>query len=143
MVPISDDPHRFAPGAVLQHEDGRELTVSAARDHSGRLLVSFAGVSTRDDAESLRGALYVAAEAARDLGEEEFWPHDLEGCEVFTAHGTRVGVVARVIVRPAQDLLAIETDAGERLVPFVAPIVTEVDLEGRRVTLEPPEGLLD
>lgn len=44
---------------------------------------------------------------------------------------------------PMQDLLAVRTpDAGEVLVPFVAAIVPEVDLEHGRVIVDPPPGLL-
>ena len=43
---------------------------------------------------------------------------------------------------PAQDLLVLDTPDGERLVPFVKEIVTEVDVEAGRVTVDPPEGLL-
>lgn len=143
MERISDDPSRFEPGAVLVHEDGRRLEVVSARPHRNRLLVLFAGVDSRPAAENLRGALYVDATARRELDEGEFWEHELVGCRVFLVDGREVGRVARVIPRPAQDLLEIDTPAGARLVPAVKEIVVTVAPEEDRVVIDPPEGLLD
>lgn len=143
VMRISDDPHRFDPGATLIHEDGRELTVRSSRSHRDRFLVHFEGAIDRESAHTLRGALYVGPSSVRELDQSEFWEGDLVGCAVVRADGAEVGKVTDVIVRPAQDLLQIETPHGDRLVPFVAQIVTDVDAEGRRVTIDPPEGLLD
>ena len=143
MVPISDDPARFEAGSTLWHEDGRTLTVAGSRRHRDRLLVRFEGASTRDDAEALRGSLYVDAGELRALGEGEFWEHELVGCEAVDPTGASLGTVGRVVPGAAQDLLALDTAAGERLVPLVAAIVTEVDVAGRRIVVEAPEGLLD
>ena len=44
---------------------------------------------------------------------------------------------------PAQDLLEIQTADGPRLVPFVAALVPEVDLEAGRLTVGDLTGLLD
>lgn len=143
VVVISDDPHRFEPGASLRHADGRTLTVEARRTHGDRVLVKFAGVETREEAVSLRGALYVPSSAKRQLGADEFWHDDLVGCTVVLADATEVGTVSSVIAAPAQDLLEIATSSGDRLVPLVKEIVTRVDLGIRRITIDPPEGLLD
>jgi 16S rRNA processing protein RimM len=143
VIRISDDPRRFEPGSQLLHEDGRSLVVESARDHRNRFLVKFEGVDDRDAADALRGPLYVESSDARDLAEGEFWEHDLEGLEVVRAGtGERVGTISYVQPGPAQDLLVVDTPAGERMVPLVADIVTAVDLSAGRVTVDPPEGLL-
>ena len=143
VIPISDDPRRFEPGSQLVHEDGRTLAVESARDHRDRFLVKFVGVGDRTAAETLRGALYVDAGDARDLEPGEFWEHDLAGLDVVhAATGETVGTVSRVEAGPAQDLLVLDTPRGERLVPLVSEIVVDVDVPGRKVTVDPPEGLL-
>lgn len=139
---ISDDPHRFDPGSSLLHEDGRTLIVESARTHRNRFLVKFEGVTSRDDAEGLRGALYVPAEMKRDLDGGEYWADDLVGCRVALADGAQVGVAREVMPGTAHDLLVVDTDRGERLIPMVAAIVTNVDLDRRVIVIDPPEGLL-
>ena len=142
VVRISDDPHRFDPGSRLMHEDGRELVVESARVHRNRFLVKFEGVSSRSDAELMRGALYVPSSEKRQLEEAEYWADDLRGCHVVTAAGEPVGTAREVLPGTAHDLLVVDTPAGERLVPMVKAIVVSVDLEARRIVLDPPEGLL-
>ena len=142
-MPISDDPRRFEPGSVLAHERVGSLVVRSARRHRGRLLVAFEGVEDRTEAAGLAGALYVGAGALRSLGEHEFWAHEVVGCEVTDPAGNRIGRVSDVVPGAAHDLLNIATPAGERLVPAVRAIVVEVDVTGRRIVIDAPEGLLD
>ena len=143
VVRISDDPGRFLPGAELEHEDGRKLTIESARAHRDRYLVKFEGIDTRTDAEGLRGQLYVRFEQARGLDADEFWPHDLVGLEVITSSGHPVGVIAGVRPGPAHDLLIVDTEAGERLIPAVKAIVIAVDIDAHNITIDPPTGLLE
>lgn len=111
--------------------------------HRDRFLVRFEDVNSREEAELLRGALYVGVAATRELDEAEYWESDVVGSVVFLADGSEIGRITDVIVRPAQDLLEVETASGRHLIPFVEAIVTEVDTEARRVVIDPPAGLLD
>ncbi|SFO84532.1 16S rRNA processing protein RimM [Amycolatopsis arida] len=140
---------RFAAGAVLtgraRDGDTCRLTVAAARPHGGRLLVRFAEVTDRAGAESLRGVLLLAdtADLPPTDDPDEFYDHELEGLRAELADGTVVGRVREVVHTPGGELLALDRDGGEALVPFVRAIVPVVDLPGGRVVLDPPEGLLD
>ena len=142
-MPISDDPRRFSPGSRLEHEHLGELTVEGSRRHHNRLLVKFSGVDAREEAERLQGALFVATADLRNLGPGEFWEHELVGATVVDATGRALGSVTALVRGPAQDLLEVQTVAGERLVPLVADIVVEVDVAAGRIKVDPPAGLLD
>jgi 16S rRNA processing protein RimM len=148
----TDSPEeRFAPGAVLIRrsatgaDEGR-LTVEAARPHSGRLLVRFVEAVDRDAAEALRGArLLVEVATLPPTGDpDEFHVHQLEGLAAELADGTVIGTVREIAHGPGGELLVVaRPDAPDALVPFVRAIVPTVDLDGGRVVLTPPEGLLD
>jgi 16S rRNA processing protein RimM len=141
---------RFSPDSVL-HVAARDpqapstLTVVAARRHGDRLLVTVAGVDSREAADALRSALLSApplTEAPADP--DEFHDHQLEGLTAVLTDGTVVGTVTEVLHGAGGELLALALPAGgEALVPFVTAIVPEVDLAGGRVVLDPPEGLLE
>lgn len=108
------------------------------------MLIKFEGVDSRPEAEALRGgALYIGPEDLRDLGEDEYWPHELIGYEVVLASGGAAGEVSRIVPGTAQDLLAVFTESGEKLIPLVKAIVVDVSPESGRVVIDPPEGLLD
>ncbi|WP_086838907.1 ribosome maturation factor RimM [Amycolatopsis kentuckyensis] len=146
----TDSPdERFKIGAAVTTKlrDGskRELTIAAAREHSGRLLVRFEEVLTRDVAETLRGALLLADTATLPPTEDpdEFYDHELAGLRAELTDGTVVGKVVEIVHSPAGELLELDVDGREVLVPFVRAIVPTVDVAGGRVVLDPPEGLLD
>jgi 16S rRNA processing protein RimM len=144
----TDEPEvRFADGAVLVTEPSAvgPLVVSGTTWHAGKLLVRFDGIEDRSAAEALRGTLLSAeVEAdARPEDPEEFYDRQLVGLAVITTEGHAVGTLREVAHLPSQDLLVIDVpDGGEALVPFVSAIVTDVDLEGRCITIDPPSGLL-
>ncbi|ALE76482.1 16S rRNA processing protein RimM [Pseudonocardia sp. EC080625-04] len=148
----TDSPEeRFAPGAVLHGSRRRgsgpgPLTVATSRAHSGRWLVLFEGVGDRDGAEELRGVqlLLPTTELAEPDDPEEFHVHRLTGLRAELTDGTPAGTITDVVHGPGGSLLVVTRPAGhEAMVPFVGEIVPEVDLEGGRVVLDPPEGLLD
>lgn len=145
-MPLTDVPElRFAVGAELSTEDGHTLNVAAARSHHGRLLVRFAGIDGRDEAEALRGVLLWAQATAPGewVDDDEFFDWELTGLRVVVA-GVDVGVVQGILHLPGHDLLDVaRPDSTDVLVPFVATIVTEVDLDAGTVELDPPSGLLD
>jgi 16S rRNA processing protein RimM len=62
---------------------------------------------------------------------------------VETAAGTHIGEVARVDGGAAGSLLAIDGARGEILIPLAVDITTRVDVDARRITIDPPDGLLE
>jgi 16S rRNA processing protein RimM len=145
----TDDPElRFGPGAELETEPAERgpLTVAAGRVQSGRLLLSFEGVGDRTAAEALRNTLLIVEIDPDELPDdpEEFYDHQLVGLSVVTVDGRDVGTVAEMLHLPTQDVFAVRRpDGREALIPFVAQIVPEVDLERGAVVVDPPPGLLE
>ena len=109
----------------------------------GRLwAVKVEGVADRTAAESWVGAeVLVEREALGEAGEGRYFWADLEGLPVVTASGEAVGKVTGFYATGAADVLIVTGERGEKLVPL-APYVA-VDLEERRIVVDPPEGLLD
>jgi 16S rRNA processing protein RimM len=146
VEPRTDEPERrFAPGQELRTEgSSRLLTVVSMRRHDGRLLVRFAGLEDRTAVEAVRGARLVADVDPEERPAEpaEFYDRQLVGLQVRTPNAGVVGVVISVLHLPGQDLLEIRTATEVRLVPFVAALVSEVDLDGGVLTVVDLAGLL-
>lgn len=153
VVPETDDPERLLGlervfvGAAP--ERARALTVETIRFQPTRrglvALVQLDGVVGREGADLLRGQHVYAAEAdLPPLDEGEVFLHDLIGLAVVTDVGDAVGTVDDVLTGGAQPLLVVRREGKpDALVPDVDEIVTDVDLEAARITIAPPEGLLD
>ena len=141
----TDEPkRRFAPGTVLSLADAR-LTVRATRAHGERLVVTFTELTTRDAAEAIVGAELVGVVQSDAMPDDaaEFYDRHLVGLEVHRPDGTMAGVVEDVVHGPAQDILVVATEAGQRLVPFVAALVPSIDLKAGRLVVADVPGLLD
>jgi 16S rRNA processing protein RimM len=113
----------------------REIVRRAGTD--ARPILRLAGFEDRDAAESLRGeALLVAREDLPALGEDEWWPEDLEGCRV--RDGSRaVGVVGSVLPLPSCEALVVEREGGgELIVPLVRDAVRSVDVQAREIDVD-------
>lgn len=148
VEPWTDAPQeRFAPGAVLRTDPaGRgPLTVAEQSLGGGRLVLHFAGIDDRTAAESLRGVhLVVGAQDRPGLDDpDEFYVTDLVGLTARTPAGGELGPVRDVVQIAAADYLVLDVGGTERLVPFVAAIVPEVDVTAGVVVVDPPDGLFE
>jgi len=140
---------RFREGAQLmtRRKNGTPATLDVVtmRMHQGRPVILFKGVASMDDAELLAGMeLRVAADDrdAERLDEGEYYHRDLIGCVVVTESGEPVGEVIAVEGDRAQTRLVVRSRRHEVLIPLADAICT-VDLEAKRITVRPPEGLLE
>lgn len=146
MVELATDrpEERFRPGSIIHTEEGSTLTVEGYEATDRSPLLTFQQVDGRERAEELRNTLlYIPADQRRPLEENEFWPDELVGLDVFHADGSRLGTVVDLESGVGQDRLVVETDAGAVTVPFVAELVPEIDAQDGRITVSLPPGFLD
>lgn len=144
----TDEPGlRFAKGSRLDTDPAGAgpLIVAGSRWHSGELLVRFEGIADRDAAAELRGTWLTVDSATLPPPDDpdEFNDADLVGLSVRTADGTAVGTVDDVL-HSGQDILVVKSaDGRETMIPFVKPIVPDVDLASGLIVIIPPDGLLN
>ena len=144
VAPLTDNPRRFVPGAhfTVDRAPG-DVTAVEVRPHKDGLLLRFAEISARNDAEALaKATLTIEATERRALEEGEYWPEDLIGLAAIGPGGAVLGRVTDVILGAAQDRLAVTTPDGQVVeVPFVAAIVGEP--AGGTIAMTPPDGLFE
>lgn len=138
---------RFHVGASFSTQTAtgdEQLTIRTSRLAGGRPVVGFEGVSTVEQAEALVGLeLRVPEETLQPLGEGSYYLHQLAGCVVSTTGGAHVGTVAKVVGGVGSSRLVIDGERGEILIPLANEICVEIDVEAKRIVIEPPDGLLD
>lgn len=139
------EPEAMADYGPLFTEDGsRSFKVTLTRPVAGGLGARLSGVTTKEEADALRGtSLYVARDRLPSLGDDEFYHADLIGMEVRDTGGAVVGRVGAVHNHGAGDLLEVQGPGLKEslLLPFTRAVVPTVDLATRRVVVDLPEGL--
>jgi 16S rRNA processing protein RimM len=139
---------RFQPGLELfvERAGGIErLTITSVRFQRERPVIGVSGVETVDAAEALAGReLRVPVDRLAALPAGTFYRHDLIGCCVETVSGGAVGIVSAVEGTMAGSRLVVDGAAGDEvLIPLAAEICPEIDPAGKRIVIDPPEGLVD
>lgn len=140
------EPAAIGRYGALYDEHGRAIEIESLRVTPKALIARIKGVTTREAAEALNRTKLYVDRARLPAREEEEWYHaDLVGLEAVDRGGERIGVVVAVHNFGAGDLIEVKPDKGGAtvLVPFTRDAVPEVDVEGGRLVLAPPEGLLE
>jgi 16S rRNA processing protein RimM len=131
---------------VLELENGktRAARVEEIWWHDGRPVFKFEGMDSISDAEGWSGADVLVADSEREMPEEGAYSHaDLIGCE-FWNREAKAGVVRAVEDFGGGPLLDVKLEDGrEVLVPFARAICKEIDVAGKTIRAEVPDGLLD
>ncbi|MEW5943009.1 MAG: ribosome maturation factor RimM [Pseudomonadota bacterium] len=114
----------------------RECAVLDAEVHSKSLAAHLEGCNDRDAAAALRGALIaVPREALPPAEADEYYWNDLIGLRVVNAQGQDLGEVAKLLETGANDVLVVQGER-ERLIPFVAGTILEVDVDSGRIRVD-------
>ena len=145
---LTDFPARFDGlenvVAVLTNGTRTDLKIEDSWFQKDRVILRFAGITSVEDAEALRDVeICIPESAVAKLGEGEFFDWQLAGCEVETLEGERVGTVREIMRTGGTELLVVENGEQEYLIPFAEAICPEVDVEKKRIVVDPPEGLLE
>jgi 16S rRNA processing protein RimM len=133
---LTDDPARFAVGAVLHPEGAPDpLTVTWVQEDGPGLLVRFDEVRDRTSAEAFRER-YLEVDAPRGaLAEGEYYWHEVIGARVTTSDGRDLGSVRDIFRAGGGEVLIVDGGAwGEVMIPAVSAVVREfAPVEGRIV----------
>jgi 16S rRNA processing protein RimM len=142
----TQDPAAIARYGALDDEHGRQIEIESLRLTPKALIARIKGVTTREGAEALNHTkLYIARSRLPEREDEEWYHADLIGLAVIDGQGAAIGTVIAIQNFGAGDLIEIKPATGGPtvLVPFTRDTVPEVDVEGRRLVLVPPNGLFE
>lgn len=138
---FTEDPMAIGTYGPLSDESGKKAyrvePLSAAR---GTVLARIDGVADRTAAETLRGLrLYVERGALPDAGEREWYEADLIGLPAVGRDGRDWGKVVAFHDFGAGTVMEVSRGV---MLPFTDESVPEIDVEGGKVVVDPPAGLL-
>jgi len=144
----TDFPEKFAERKNLFALDARgerrKLQLDEHWLHKSYVVLKFAGVESINDAESLIGSeIQVPSELRAEIGPGAAYVSDLVGCEVFD-HGRAIGSVKDVQFGAGEaPLLVVSEGTRELLIPFAQEFIAGIDIQGKRVEMKLPAGMLE
>jgi 16S rRNA processing protein RimM len=117
------------------------LRIREAKEHADSVVATAQEVDDRDAAEALRGArIFVPRSSFPTAGDDEYYWVDLIGLQVVNREGVVLGEVRDLMATGPQTVLVVgyaqDGKPAERMIPFVAAFVDQVDLPGRRITVD-------
>ncbi|MDM7256134.1 MAG: ribosome maturation factor RimM [Paracoccus sp. (in: a-proteobacteria)] len=140
---FTTEPADIAKYAPLYTEDGaRRFEVKLTRPVTGGLGARLSGVTTREQADALKGVtLWADREKLPSLPDDEFYHADLIGLEVVDTGGVVLGRVRAIHNHGAGDILEIFGPGRSQtlLLPFTRAVVPTVDVAAGRIVADPPE----
>jgi len=129
---------------VERRGEDEALAVESVRLGRNSLILKIKGLDSKAQAEALTGQeLRVPWESLSAPEEGSFYPGQLLGCRVLTRDGADLGEVKAVVPVGESGLLVVGHGEEEVLIPLAREICYEIDPEGKRIRIDPPEGLLD
>ncbi|MBM7677913.1 ribosome maturation factor RimM [Gracilibacillus alcaliphilus] len=149
VIRITDFEERFEIGNVLwikkkDEEQLQQVTIDGHRLHKNFDLLHFEGWNNINDVEPFKDSLLVInKEQLADLAENEFYYHEIVGCEVKTTDGLWIGKVTEILSPGANDIWVVKGEGKQHLIPYIEDVVKQVDVENGEITIEPMEGLLN
>jgi 16S rRNA processing protein RimM len=117
--------------------EGRVMAVRSARPAAdGFALMAFEGVTTRSEADALRGAgLSVPRGTLPEAEDGEFYVHDILGAKVVQPDGRVLGEVVDYVSYPTTDVLIVQGTTRYEI-PLVDDFVRDIDTAKKVVTVE-------
>lgn len=140
---------RFKKGSKLLITRGnqliREVVVESYRNHKNFLLVKFEGIDSVEEAEKLKNLqIKIDSDEVGELEENEFYFHEIIGCEVFDENDKNLGEIIDILTPGANDVWVIKGENGkEILIPYIEDVVKKIDITSKKVNIEVMEGLID
>ncbi|UTX16192.1 ribosome maturation factor RimM [Bacillus velezensis] len=122
-----------------------KVTVSAHRLHKQFHLLQFKEMPSLNEVEHLRNmVIKVPEEDLGELEEDEFYFHEIIGCEVVSEDGELIGTVKEILTPGANDVWVVARKGKkDALIPYIASVVKDININEKKIKIHVMEGLID
>ncbi|OQY42823.1 MAG: 16S rRNA processing protein RimM [Anaerolineaceae bacterium 4572_78] len=143
---LTDFPERFETMKSVQVgtvDSVTDYVVTKTRWHKNRILITFAEIQTRKEAEMLRGLyLQIPTKSAKELSDDTYYEYQLIGLTVITDMGKVLGTLAEIVETGANDVYIVKNNHQEILLPATYEVILSVDLTVGKMIVHLLDGLI-
>lgn len=147
VYPLTDDIERFSElNKVYLGEGKKELNLKTVKYHKGLAILGFEEFDNINQILSFKDQyIYIDDKDRISLPEDHYFIFDLIGCEVFDMKDIKIGYISDVLQNLGNDVYVIKDDktTGEYLLPAVKEFIRSVDIDNKRIVIDPIEGMIE
>lgn len=147
VYPLTDDVERFSDlKKVYIGESKKELNLKTVKYHKGIAIIGFEEFDNINQILSFKDQyVYIDDSDRIILPEDHYFIFDLIGCEVFDMTNKKIGYIDDVLQNMGNDVYVVKDDGGhqEYLLPAVKEFIKTVDINNRRIVIDPIEGMIE
>ena len=147
VLPLTDFPERFEIlDKVFLVKTNRKIEkeIESLRFHKGFVIIKFTDINDINSAEEIRDfEIRIPEEEILPLKENEYYINQLIGFEVMTVEGKLLGNVSDILITGGVDVLVVNGEEKEYMIPAALELITEVNEREKRITVKPIPGLLE
>jgi len=144
--PISPYPERFnrLDRVYLRNDSIQAYSVQSVRISNRFVFLKFSEINSRSEAELLRNyEVLIAKEQLIELEADEFFIHDLVGCDVISENGDSIGKIVEVMQASSNDIYVVQDERGrEILVPAIKDVIKKIDIKQKKIKIHLMEGMI-
>jgi 16S rRNA processing protein RimM len=145
VIPYRVNTQSLKPGLEITLHKGnlsQNCCIESIKFLRDRIAVKLIGIDDQAAAiEWCGGDIEIDYEKLATLDEGEYYNFQLEGADVFEENGQYLGQVGEINNMSANDILTVNGDKGEILIPFIRQVVISVDVDNRKIVIKKIEGL--
>ena len=110
----------------------------------GKFIIKFEDIDSLPDAEKLKGTtLFMPLDTLPELEDDQFYFHEIVGYTIVDENLGELGTVKEIYDMPHQDLISMDHQGHEVLIPIQDEVVLKADKENKKLFVNLPDGLLE
>lgn len=143
-IPLTDDAERFEElKYVFTEKDNEKRNITDVWYRKGLVYLMLENIDDMDTAQSFKDTyISILDDQLRELPENSYYIFELEGMDVFSAHGDYIGKITEIYQGAANDVYEIKNNDKSYLIPAVKEIVKDVNIQDKKMIINVIEGLL-
>lgn len=145
VVPLTDDIKRFEKlKTVFIGDEKLELEIINVSYIKGNVLLRFKNYEDINDIEKFKNdEVWIDKKDKIKLPKDSFFLDDILGLEVYLTDNNHLGTIKDILQPGANDVYVVKSGKKEYLIPAIKDVIKEVDIDNKKMIIEPIEGLLE
>ena len=130
-------------GSKIWLEEDASWEIEKIKVFASKSLIKLVGCNSREEAEKIQGLIFSLPRVDFEtLDHNEHYLVDLIGCQVIDCKQKFIGIIIDILNMPAQNLIVVDREGDEILIPYVDSYVLLFDKKKKNLIVQDIEGLI-